>query len=340
MDRRIGLALAFVFLVASMTRSADSARPDRDSVSFAEIPEGVTSFGAAVIGKTLYIYGGHRGSEHEYSAEKQSNQFRRLNLAAGSKWEELSGGPKLQGLAMVASGGKLYRIGGFTAQNREGEEHDLKSVGDVAVFDPKSKSWEPMAPLPEGRSSHDAVALDGKIYVIGGWRLLGKDKEPHWHDTAYVVDLAAATPRWEKLPTPPFTRRALSVGALDGKVYTIGGMRPDRHISVETDIYDTKTGRWSKGPPLPGEGMNGFGTSAFAAGGTLYLSNVTGNVYRLDDADKAWSEAGQLKEKRLFHRMVATDDQRLVVVGGAEWMKGKASAVYVIGVSNKPATGR
>jgi N-acetylneuraminic acid mutarotase len=340
MDRYFGLALVCCSLVASANVADEPARPDGNFVSFTEIPEGVTSFGAAVTGNMLYIYGGHRGNEHEYSAEKQSNQFRRLNLASGSKWEELPTGPRLQGLAMVAHGGKLYRIGGFTAQNSEGEEHDLRSVPDVAVFDPKSKTWESTAPLPAGRSSHDAVVLDGKIYVVGGWQLVGKGKEPHWHDTAYVMDLAQTKPRWEKLPAPPFKRSALSVGALGGKLYVIGGMQPDRQISVETDVYDTQSRRWSKGPALPGEGMDGFGTSAFAASGKLYVSNVTANVYRLEERDNAWVEAGQLKEKRLFHRMVATEDQKLVVVGGAEWLKGKAAAVYAIPVSQKPTPQR
>jgi N-acetylneuraminic acid mutarotase len=328
-------------LVTSANAADEAARPDQGIVSFTEIPEGVTSFGAAVTGKMLYIYGGHRGNEHEYSAQKQSNQFRRLNLSPGSKWEQLPAGPRLQGLAMVAHGGKLYRIGGFTARNSEGEEHDLQSVPDVAVFDPKSSTWQSVAPLPEGRSSHDAVVLDGKIYVVGGWQLSGKDKEPHWHDTAFVMDLSQTKPRWEKMPAPPFKRRALSVGALEGKLYVIGGMQPNRQISLETDVYDTRSGRWSKGPALPGEGMAGFGTSAFAASGKLYVSNVTANVYRLEEPTSAWVEAGQLKEKRLFHRMVATEDQQLVIVGGAEWLKGKAAAVYAIRVAQqKPATQR
>jgi N-acetylneuraminic acid mutarotase len=335
----VAAAAVYAALGTSVGAFAESPRTDHPSASFTEIPEGVTSFGAAVAGKMLYIYGGHRGSEHEYSAEKQSNQFRRLNLSAGSKWEDLPSGPKLQGLAMVAHGGKLYRIGGFTAQNSEGQEHDLRSMPDVAIFDPKTTAWEHAPPLPEGRSSHDAVVLDGRIYVIGGWQLSGKDKEPHWHDTAYVMDLSAKSPRWQTLPTPPFKRRALSVGALNGKLYVIGGMQPDRQISLETVIFDVKSGKWSKGPSLPGEGMAGFGTSAFAANGAIYVSNVSANVYRLDEPASAWVEAGQLKEKRLFHRMVATEDQQLVVVGGAEWLKGKASGVYTVHVGT-PAKSR
>ena len=155
-----------------------------------------------------------------------------------------------------------------------------------------------------------------------------------------VMDLSAAKPHWDALPKPPFQRRALSLGAVDGKVFAIGGMQPDLKVSLESAIFDTKTNAWSKGPSLPGEGMSGFGTSSFAAAGKLYVSNVTGNLYQLDSQAAAWIQAGQLQDKRLFHRMVATANGELLIVGGAEWLKGKAAAVYAIPVANKSTTQR
>lgn len=327
------LALGFTSAVL-----AKDAKPAAASVQYAELPEGVTSFGAAVVGKSLYVYGGHRGGEHDYSNEEQSDQFRRLELTAGGKWEDLPRGPKLQGLALVAHGGKLYRIGGFTAKNGAEEEQDLHSSAEVGVFDPQSNRWTAAPAMPSARSSHDAVVLRDKIYVVGGWKLAGKDVEPKWHDTALVLDLSAESPSWKELPQPPFQRRALSLAAADGKVYAIGGMQPDRKVSMKVDIYDEKTAKWSSAPALPGENMDGFGTSAFAAGNTVYVSNVSAKVFGFDAAAGEWKLAAELKEKRLFHRMLTTNDGQLLVVGGAEWLKGKANGIYTIPVASAATT--
>ena len=101
------------------------------------LPEGVTSFGAAVIGEHLYVYGGHKGGAHRYSNKTQSNKLQRINLIKNPKWETIATGPRLQGLAMVAHKGKLYRLGGFTAHNDPGKKHELRSVAEVARFDPE-----------------------------------------------------------------------------------------------------------------------------------------------------------------------------------------------------------
>src|SRR5262245_37873411 len=89
------------------------------SVQVTELPpleKPVTSFGAAVAGDYLYVYGGHLGSPHEYSAELQSRDLLRLHLKQPQKWERVGDVPRRTGLAMVAYGGKLYRICGWEAR--------------------------------------------------------------------------------------------------------------------------------------------------------------------------------------------------------------------------------
>ena len=102
-----------------MTEASSSNTPH-----FPDLPEGLTSFGAAVWGDDLYIYGGHYGRAHEYYIKGQSKDFLRLNLKHPKAWEHLPAGPRLQGLAMVAHAGKIYRIGGFAAHNKQGEDQD------------------------------------------------------------------------------------------------------------------------------------------------------------------------------------------------------------------------
>lgn len=303
---------------------AKPAVPDR----FPALPEQITSFGAAVADGWLYVYGGNTGKTHEYSAELQSNRFRRLNLAQPGTWEDLPGEARLQGLALVAHGGKLYRIGGFTAKNATGEKKDLWSMPDVSRFDPATKTWEPVAAMPTPRSSHDAVVLDNKIYVAGGWAMHGKDGKSEWHKTALVMDLAQPALAWQELPEPPFRRRALSLATQSGKVYAIGGMLEEGGTTTDVDYYDPATKTWHTAPDLPGKPMEGFGNSSFELGGHLFVSTVEGNLQRLD-GDK-WTLASKLQHPRFFHRMLPLSADELVFLGGASRSGARATQLETV----------
>ncbi|MAT16247.1 MAG: hypothetical protein CMJ46_13370 [Planctomyces sp.] len=299
-------------------------------LSLPEIPEPVTSFGAAVEGDTLYVYGGHMGTAHSYSIEDQSNGLFALSLNNPTEWKALPTGPRLQGLAMVAHNGSLYRLGGFSAVNEETEEQNLVSTAECARFDLKSNSWEPLPSLPEPRSSFDAVVYNNKIYVMGGWAMYDKkeDKESHWHETAWVMDLDQQPLEWKAMPTPTFKKRALAVAALDGKIYAIGGMKDEGGPTRDVSVFDIETQTWSEAPALPGDkGMEGFGSSAFAVAGDLYCSTISGALYQLNADGSEWAKIQDLPNKRFFHRMVPYQDNSLLFLGGASMEDGKVLAV-------------
>ena len=299
--------------------------------SYPKLPEMVTSFGGAVAGDDLYVYGGHTGDAHSYSHAEQGHELRRLNLREPKAWETIAEGPHLQGLALVAHGDKLYRIGGFTARNKEGEEQDLWSQDDVARFDPADKQWHELPPLPEPRSSHDAAVVGDTLYVVGGWQLQG-EKDSVWHDTAWSLDLTAASPQWKPLPKPPFERRALALAAHEGKLYVIGGMQHEGGPTTRVDVFDPKSAKWSQGPNLQGEPMEGFGCSAFATGGRLYASTIRGNLQRLSEDGQAWETERKLPTARFFHRMLPIAQGKFVIVGGANMGIGKFAELEVIEV--------
>lgn len=287
-----------------------------DVRTFAPLPEAVSSFGAAVCDGWLYHYGGHRGQAHRYSTETASGEFRRLNLRDGKAWEDLPGGPGLQGLALVTYDGKLYRIGGMQPRNKPGTPSDNHSVATCDCYDPVTRKWTALPDLPAGRSSHDAVVIDGKLYVAGGWQMKGAGAKPEWHNTAIVLDLTAKSPRWESIPQP-FRRRALTATAHDGKMYVIAGMTDENELELSVDIYDPITGKWTLGKPIPGVIGNGFTPASCVAGGRLYVSPADGKLWRLNEKGDAWDDVGTLQQARFVHRMVAAGDNLLVVVGGA-----------------------
>lgn len=296
-------------VLATLPANADTPRlPD--------LPVPLSSFGAAVVGDHVYVYGGHSGRAHSYSTETTQGTFRRLDLKDPAGWEDLPGGPRLQGLALVAHQGKLYRVGGMQPQNSKAEKTDTRSQATSAVYDPSAGKWADLGPLPEPRSSHDAVVVGGTLYVFGGWRLNGPDGKSEWHDHGWALSLAKPGAGWEKIDQP-FQRRALTAAAHNSKVYVIGGLNSKGETELTVNVYDPKAGTWAEGPPLPGERSNGFTPASAVIDGRLFVTPADGKLYRLREAGDHWDEAGQLRQPRFVARMVPGPDRRLIVIAGA-----------------------
>lgn len=297
-------------LVAALWTTA--ARGDQKPPAYPPLPQAVSSFGADVCGGYLYTFGGHRGRTHSYSTDTAVGALRRLKLDGGTAWEELPGGPAAQGLALVAHGGKLIRLGGMQPRNKPGDDADNHSLTTVARFDPAAGTWAPLPALPEGRSSHDAVVAGERLVVVGGWNMGGRGTEPAWHNTALLLDLARSGAKWESVPQP-FRRRALAAAALGGKVYVIAGIG-EGGITSAVNVLDVAKREWSAGPDLPGG--SGFAPAACVLDGRLHVSTSDGKLHRLSVQGDAWEEAGTLRTARMVHRLVAANG-RLIAVGGA-----------------------
>lgn len=284
---------------------------------FALLPEPINSFGGAVLGDWLYVYSGHTGTTHRYHTGTTSPHFGRLNLVDRTTWEELPCGPAVQGVSLVEHGGKLYRTGGMTARNAEGEDQDLVSTADAACFDPATKTWSPLPDLPSPRSTHDGIVCDGFLYVVGGWNMTGGDaSNAEFCEEAYRLDLRSADSRWEALPQPPFRRRALAVMAHSGKVYVIGGLNDEGGTETTVDIFDPAAGSWSKGPDLPGPKMQGFAPSAYDIEGRLYASGSNGVLLRMSEDGSRWDSIGAFAMPRITHRLLPGPGRSVLAVGG------------------------
>lgn len=307
-----------------------------NNVSATELPElpfGITSFGAARIGDRIYVYGGHTGDAHSYSTEGQSNKLLELDLSAAKpEWKEVATGERLQGLAMVAHDEQLILVGGFTAMNEAGEEHDLRSQANVHVFNTENNTWSQLPALPEPRSSHDAAVIGDKLYVVGGWQL-SDGEESKWHDTAWVMDLATEQPAWTALPKPPMERRALATIAHNDRLYVIGGMNHRGGPTMEVVVFDPQSNEWTTGPELPGENkMGGFGASGWSVNGRLVVTNYVGDVLVLNTAGDGWEQREKTEDARFFHRVLPLGDKQVISIGGASMDSGKFLELETVNV--------
>ncbi len=325
--RTISIALCSLVSLAiqlGLSYAEDKTVAEKNaSVSFAPLPFAITSFGAARCGDSLFVYGGHTGDAHSYSNEAQSNKLLRLDLSAPNQWQEIAEGDRQQGLGMVAYKNKIILVGGFTAMNKVGTEQDLHSQARVRAFDLKSNAWIELPELPEPRSSHDAALIGESIYVVGGWKMAGKEKTI-WHDTAWKMDLSTDTPKWVAIAKPPFKRRAIATVEHLGKLFVIGGMNDKGGPTRAVSIYDPTTDAWSEAADLIGEeAMAGFGASGWSVNERLIVTTYEGDIQQWDDAAKKWIVLGKSNDARFFHRLLPIDAERLVAIGGANMSSGK-----------------
>lgn len=277
------------------------------------LPEATSSFGAVQSDGWVYVYGGHTAPTHDYHTGAVSGGFWRVDLAGDVGWEELPGGPAMQGMNLAAHLGRVYRVGGMIPHNAPGEKVDNRSSDQVARFDPGQRRWEDLTPLPEPRSSHDVAVLDGRLYAIGGWNMAGAQGNT-WPSSMFALDLTDPAASWTEIPQP-FQRRALIVAVHDQKIFAIGGFDADDEPSRRVDVFDPREGRWLQGPGLPGVAMNGFSPAACVLDRQLYVSLGDGTLQRLDDRDYCWEQVGT-STPRIVHRMVPLG-ARVLVLGGA-----------------------
>jgi hypothetical protein len=296
------------------------------------LPKGVSSLGAIACDGHLYVYGGHAGKTHSYDTQSVLGTFHRLKIDGGTKWEELAGGPILQGMNLASHGGMVYRVGGMTPRNKPGSPADNVSSTACAAFDPKIGKWEALPDLPAGRSSHDLVVVGDKLVVVGGWEQKGKGEKSVWPETALTLDLEKKDAKWEGI-LQPFKRRALTAAVLGTRVYVLGGLG-EKGSDRQVDILDVTTGKWTTGPKLPGDDRVAFSPAATVVNGTLIVNTNAGPVYRLTDSGDGWEKVGSATQSRMVARLIAHGTDSVILVGGAGGA-GNVAEVEVIKLAAK-----
>ena len=300
--------------------------PPAEPPTVADLPLAISSFGAAHLDGSLYVYGGHIGTQHVHSFENLSQLFLRFPLDPDSSgpspgWLALPPGPPLQGTALIEHDRALYRVGGMRADNPRREPGELYSVKSAARFLPDENRWQRFMALPTGRSSHDLAVVGDLLVVAGGWELRGSVEDPLWERTVFALDLTTldgdSVGKWDALTETPVGVRANAAVGLDGKLWVLGGLDDNGDTTRRVEIYDPATDTWASGPELPASGsLNGFGADAVTVHGTLLVSQADGRVYSIRSGENGWTHAGDLDERRFFHRL-ASDGESLFAIGGA-----------------------
>ncbi len=190
--------------------------------------------------------------------------------------------------AQAAYNGKLYIFGGCVrAISGEG------GTTNTWEYDPVADSYKALAPLPVKRCSEQAEEVGGKIYVIGGLEPLENGTGTRVTGRNEMYDPATNT--WtERSPMPTARNHAFS-GAVNGKIYVIGGRIGAGNIPATTNIdvveeYDPATNLWGvvkqrMPTPRSGGGAATYNGKIYVSGGELQNRQLSAAFRALEAYD-------------------------------------------------------
>ncbi|MGH9786125.1 MAG: Kelch repeat-containing protein [Terriglobia bacterium] len=180
-------------------------------------------------------------------------------------------------VAAAAIGDKVYVLGGLTTAG---------STNRLFIYDAFTDTWKEGAPLPvAGGVDHaNVAALDGKIYFLGGIRILSG------FTTGETYEYDPASNTWTARASMPTPRGASGVAALDGRIYVAGGLSANNSVG-NFEAFTPSANGWIILPPMPTPRDH---LTAQAVGGKFYaIAGRRGNEFianeEYDPATNRWS---------------------------------------------------
>ncbi len=228
--------------------------------------------------------------------------------------------------------GKIYGFGGFTYP--QSAPPLWVPINNAWEYDPSTDVWKALAPMPSKRGSAVAAVVGDKIYVIGGVSTIPGSNDPGLSQTvpqASVGTVEEYDPKentWRERSPMPTPRNHATAGAVNGKIYVIGGRVGAAFIGLASDIsvveeYDPATDKWSapkaRMPTTRSATASGvYNGRIYVAGGEYQDTRMMATfraVEAYDPASNTWSVLPSMPVSR--HGLAAgIIGNRFIVVGG------------------------
>ena len=189
-------------------RLADSGGAWREA---SRLPEPRAAAGSAVLDGRLYVVGGTTLSSFDEDIFTATPS--RDMLVYDPTTDTWTRGPRMtvprHHLALVSHRGKLYALGGRTTRDF--------SADAVEEFDPATRRWRRLGPMPQGVGGV-AAASDGRRIVVAGG---GDDRERWVTPSSWSFDPAAD--RWTRMADLREPRHGHGLEVSGGRAYVFGG---------------------------------------------------------------------------------------------------------------------
>ena len=144
------------------------------------------------------------------------------------------------------------------------------ALATSALAQMPTSPWKKGAPFPEPDEELYAVAVSGKLYVVGGWDN-GKARGANY-------EYNPATDRWTQRSPMPRPAHHAALASANGKLYVMGGFVPPKDTAIPLGgawepidnawEYDPAADSWRPLPPMPGK--RGAAIAA-EVGGKIYV---------------------------------------------------------------------
>jgi len=273
-----------------------------------------SGFGVAVVDDKIYAIGGIYGIQSSYDNNEQYDP-------ATNTWATKTAMPTPRGdFAIAVFQDKIYTIGGSIRAGQWTTE--LTDVNEV--YDPATDTWTTKTSMPTPKAGLSASAVDGKIYLIGGFTQSANGTRQTSKETLVYDPIADS---WTTKTPIPTATLDYATAVVDDKIYVISGTSraySDSLINL-TQIYDPKTDTWSQGTPIPYaiQQAAAGATTGFAAPKTIYVmggftsfywpTNLT-QVYHPEN--DTWSSGADIPTP-LYALGVAIVNDHLYAIGGS-----------------------
>ena len=197
--------------------------------------------------------------------------------------------------------------------------------------------WRKRASMPQKRWSLSTVAVNDKIYTIGGFAA---------NELSAVEEYDPTTDTWTRKTNMPTPRGALSSAVVNGKIYAIGGGDVEA-LSTEEE-YDTvtDTDTWVKKASMPTPG--GLHSASMVNGQIYVIGGWAGKLGAIgkalstvevyDPAQDRWTKGTEMPTSRWALSTSVVND-KIYAIGGTTVIGRKWATVSDVEVYH-PATGK
>ena len=233
-------------------------------------------------------------------------------------------------VSVTTDGTRIYLAGGFKQAGGNAE-----APRALFAYQSGEDRWEQQGDIPQGVNHAGFVHLQGKLYLIGGYRENTFEPIPD----VYIYDLE--TRSWHSGSPMPTPRGALALAVIGGRIHALGGAQGQRGSVTTHEVYDPTRDSWSGAAAMP-TARDHHGAAVFD--GKIHVvagragRDFTKTVHEVyDPAADSWREAAPVPTGRSGIAVVLHEG-RIYVFGGETF--GAVSKTFNEAARYDPRTDR
>jgi len=215
-------------------------------------------------------------------------------------WESISPMSSVRyTVAFTVLNQKLYAIGGVL---------NGVSLASVEIFDPTSETWSVGVELPAGVNRCEAITVNGKVYVVGGW-------DPNSQNTNKVYCFDPSTNIWSSKQDMPTARHGHQLVWFEDRIWAIGGSNGSSNLR-KVESFNPVTNTWREEASLE---VARHWPTAWVAENRVYVGGGWNpwldSIESYNPNSSTWELSDTLPENKGFSGSVVADGKLYLASG-------------------------